>query len=93
MTLLADVENWTPLTLSLTNASPSSWTALRADSVQALREWLASIHRPVPSNMPLLRINTFCGETVEYQTADDVPVVDTPCPCGNPNHWLIQFTK
>ena len=86
----ADVLTYEPLTLSLVNAAPSAWTALRADSVQALRDWLASIQRPV-SDTPLLRINTFCGETVVYQTADDVPLADTPCPCGNPDHWLIQI--
>ena len=85
----ADVLTYEPLTLSLVNAAPSAWTALRADSVQALRDWLASIQRPV-SDTPLLRINTFCGRTIEYWTVHDVPLVDTPCPCGNPSHWLIQ---
>ena len=32
-----------------------------------------------------------CGGQVTYHTADDVPLVDVPCPCGNPNHWLIKW--
>lgn len=32
-----------------------------------------------------------CGGRVTYRTADDVPLVDVPCPCGDPNHWLIKW--
>ena len=28
--------------------------------------------------------------SISYKTRKDVPTVDVPCPCGNPNHWLIK---
>lgn len=34
-----------------------------------------------------------CGGEVSYRTADDMPLVDVPCPCGDPNHWLIKWTE
>jgi len=33
-----------------------------------------------------------CGTKVYYKTLDDVPLDDTPCPCGDPNHWLVTWT-
>jgi len=38
-----------------------------------------------------LKIETPCGHIKVYPTLDDVPLVDTPCPCGNPNHYLIKI--
>ena len=32
-----------------------------------------------------------CGGRAVYRTADDIPLVDVPCPCGDPNHWLIKW--
>jgi len=32
-----------------------------------------------------------CGTHVDYRTEADVPLVDTPCPCGNPAHWLVKW--
>lgn len=34
-----------------------------------------------------------CGGQAIYRTASDVPLVDIPCPCGDPNHWLIKWTE
>lgn len=31
-----------------------------------------------------------CGVTVNYQT---FPRVDTPMPCGNPNHFVVRYTN
>lgn len=39
---------------------------------------------------PILSID-MCGKTTKYQTYDDIPEVDVPCSCGNPNHWLIKY--
>lgn len=22
---------------------------------------------------------------------DDIPLTDVPCPCGDPNHWLLRW--
>ena len=32
-----------------------------------------------------------CGELMEVYTWDSIPLVDTPCPCGNPRHWLVKW--
>jgi len=34
-----------------------------------------------------------CGETVVYETPDDVPLIDVPCPCGDPDHWLVKWGR
>jgi len=49
----------------------------------------------LPSIYPfvLLHIVAPCGRSVDYNTLDDIPVVDTPCPCGNPDHWFIKIGK
>ena len=33
-----------------------------------------------------------CGGQITYRTADDIPLVDVPCPCGDPNHWLVKWS-
>jgi len=40
--------------------------------------------RPIDITMP-------CGEVIIYYRHCDVPVKDVPCPCGDPNHWLIKY--
>ena len=32
-----------------------------------------------------------CGGQATYRTAEEVPLVNVPCPCGDPNHWLIRW--
>ena len=32
-----------------------------------------------------------CGGQATYRTAEEVPLVDVPCPCGDPNHWLVKW--
>lgn len=32
-----------------------------------------------------------CGSKVSYKTFDDIPEQDVPCPCGNPDHWMIRY--
>lgn len=34
-----------------------------------------------------------CGGHATYRTVNDIPLVDIPCPCGDPNHWLIKWTE
>ncbi len=40
---------------------------------------------------PLLTLIMPCGSKTEYQTFDDIPDKDTPCPCGDPTHWLTKY--
>lgn len=34
-----------------------------------------------------------CGESITCETLEDVPLEDTPCPCGDPNHWLVRWSE
>jgi len=34
-----------------------------------------------------------CGSKVKYNTIFDIPNEDIPCPCGNPNHWLVKYER
>jgi hypothetical protein len=46
-----------------------------------------------PSKYPVIemRIPMPCGNEAYYETLDDIPNKDTPCPCGNPNHWYVKI--
>lgn len=33
-----------------------------------------------------------CGFGTRYIAFDDLPWHDTPCPCGNPDHYLIRYS-
>ena len=44
-----------------------------------------------PPYGPLLQIDWPCGGHALYHTAMDVPLVDVPCQCGDPDHWLIKW--
>lgn len=39
---------------------------------------------------PLI-ISMPCGEMVSYATLDDLPFVDVPCPCGDPDHLVLAY--
>ena len=32
-----------------------------------------------------------CGKDFKYRSWLDVPLVDTPCPCGDPTHWIARW--
>jgi len=45
-------------------------------------------------SIPLLTVNPPCCDTVrKWNTFQDIPAISVPCPCGNPNHWLIKYDK
>ena len=47
---------------------------------------------PKPTFYPFT-INMPCGQTITFARREDVPLVDLPCPCGNPNHWLVKWSE
>ena len=51
-----------------------------------LREALSSRGVKFGINTIDLVINNPCGGSALYEKIDDVPEVDVPCSCGNPNH-------
>lgn len=34
-----------------------------------------------------------CGQSVVWQTQDDIPDHSVPCPCGRDGHWIIKFKR
>lgn len=45
-------------------------------------------------NFTLLAVSLkTCGGQAMYRTVEDIPLVDVPCPCGNPNHWLVRWSR
>ena len=34
-----------------------------------------------------------CGGQATYRTAEEVPLINVPCPCGDPNHWLVKWNS
>ncbi len=52
---------------------------VRAEGSTRLREFF-----PLRTELP-------CGNVAEYQTLDDVPMTDVPCPCGDPAHWFVRY--
>jgi len=41
----------------------------------------------------VLEISLPCGGSQKFTQPEDIPFEDLPCPCGNPEHWLIQYGK
>ncbi len=56
---------------------------------EAVKEYEA-IRPPGGSNRPFIEIDSPCGEHIVYKTAEDVPLVDTICPCGSPDHMIVN---
>jgi hypothetical protein len=38
-----------------------------------------------------LTIQQSCGEVITYNGPEEVPRVDTPCPCGKEGAWVIRW--
>lgn len=34
-----------------------------------------------------------CGSVVEYLTEEEIPDTSVPCPCGDPEHWMILYGR
>lgn len=32
-----------------------------------------------------------CGYKDRVEAIDQVPLFNVPCPCGNPNHWVVKY--
>lgn len=40
-----------------------------------------------------LTVKDPCGVDVVFERLEDLPLTDTPCSCGKPNHWLIRYKE
>lgn len=78
------------------NSDPGTYAAvyIRCAPGKTVRETLEeSVKFNPPSQYPIinLAIQMPCGKGVFYQTLDDIPTTDTPCTCGNPNHYFVKI--
>lgn len=32
-----------------------------------------------------------CGHKEKFEGLEFIPPFDAPCPCGNPNHWIVKY--
>ncbi len=42
---------------------------------------------------PLVDIEMPCGQRLIYWKLEEIPFFDTPCPCGDPRHWLVKYEE
>ena len=57
---------------------------IRAPTAEWLDRTLDTISFPFAVEMP-------CGEMLRYESRDDLPDEDTPCPCGDESHWAVKY--
>lgn len=57
------------------------------------RDFLTRAVGPYFKGEPLVLGISSCGTEVEYNSPDEMPTADLPCPCGNPRHWLIKWQE
>ena len=49
--------------------------------------------KPIDPEAPYAVITMDCGEEKTYRRIEDIPTEDVPCPCGNPNHWIVKWVE
>lgn len=64
------------------------WLWARTNLFQEIR-----IGKPYDGSGPFLSVEMPCGETIIYEKTSDVPWESVPCPCGDPNHWVIEYKE
>lgn len=75
-------------------SSDTTYTALlisckdNTGAVHSRAEWLEIMREQF--KLPFT-IGLPCGKTITCKTLEDIPLEDLPCPCGDPNHWLIRW--
>lgn len=75
-------------------SSDTTYTALlisckdNTGAVHSRAEWLEIMREQF--KLPFT-IGLPCGETITCKTLEDIPLEDLPCPCGDPNHWLVRW--
>lgn len=63
------------------------------ETVRQTLERITTFNPPTEYPVIDLVISMPCGESVAYKTLDDMPEVDTPCACGNPDHWFVKINR
>lgn len=82
----------------LTFSQPDQIVLFRSSSVRGVYKGLrllAELHQKAGRQRPIdqtIHLIMPCGHGARYIAFDDIPWKSTPCPCGNPSHWLISYS-
>ena len=57
------------------------------------RQAMLDLLDAVKETKRVFEISLPCGGSKTFATHDDIPFEDLPCPCENPEHYLIQYQK
>jgi len=69
---------------------------------QGMREWGIALHG-VGNNIDEAKqsieegyrfpqtLYMSCGHKMTFHSAEKLPNQNIPCPCGNPNHWIVKY--
>jgi len=68
---------------------PISWE----EAIPGLKAGFLEEAKNKTSGFPIVGVVMPCGEVINYKTFEDIPLHDVPCPCGNPNHWLVKWVS
>lgn len=74
------------------------FTLIRSPDQQAVWRTLGALRRlyttntTKPHNSQRLTLVLPCGYGETFMAYDDIPRTDLPCPCGDPDHYLIRYS-
>lgn len=75
-------------------ARRNGWSMLKQVLVDAIKQKIRDeggpVHRSYSGGVLVIDLDP-CGGQAVYQTWDDIPDHDVPCPCGDRTHWLIRY--
>ena len=66
--------------VALSLCAPQEWTRQQLLNYLFFQEEYKSIDITMP-----------CGEKLVAASVCSVSLVDVPCPCGDPTHWLVKW--
>jgi hypothetical protein len=48
--------------------------------------------KAVYTNSPFIEIESPCGHKMNIKSPADFPMIDVPCPCGDPSHYMVKWS-
>lgn len=65
---------------------------LQSNKLEGISIAIAELAKKIKDSEGLAIIVPGCGEVLRLNHIDDLPPEDTPCPCGDPEHWLVKYS-
>ncbi|MFH1485231.1 MAG: hypothetical protein ABIH46_04095 [Chloroflexota bacterium] len=71
---------------------PMIRAANRQALIDAIGSYIVASEDDLSPDAPYLKLEMAeCGKVVEYWTEEEIPETSVPCPCGDPEHWMILY--